>query len=501
MFQGDSRELNYRLDDMIYLYFTSGSTGTPKGVVGKNESLSHFVRWEIDTFSVKDTFRFSQLSSVSFDAFLRNVFTPLCAGATVYIPPTPELIMDGAGLVAWLAQNQISFIHCVPTLFRLITSEILSTTHFANLKYIVMSGEHIDTHLLKKWYQQIGQRVQLVNCYGPTETTLIRTFHFIKPEDSGKSHVPGGIPINNTQIIILNSQFHLCPPGIVGEIFIRTPFSTLGYLNSPMPDGQRFIRNPLSKDHKDIIYRTGDLGRELPDGTLEVLGRIDRMTKIRGIRIEPAEIESNLIRYPGMKEVLVEPCVDSQGEDCLCAYFISSIKVESETKPFDPADIKQFLSRYSPAYMIPTYFIQIDSFPLTATGKIDRNALPEPVMISSQTHIPPESHIERQLAEIWSDVLHIDIGIIGIHDNFFHLGGHSLKAAMVASKICKFLEKRVPLVELFRCQTISSLAQYIENADQERYIALVPTETKTAYPLNLHSTRNSHTPSAPTLPY
>jgi amino acid adenylation domain-containing protein len=316
------RALRIDNDDSIYVYFTSGTTGTPLAMIGKNESLAQFVEWEIETFSVDSTCRISQLAAVGFDAFLRNVFTPLCAGATVCIPGSRELVMDSQGLVKWLDNSEINLVHCVPGVFRLIQSGAATNRLFHHLKYILMSGEHINPGPLKEWYDIFGDRIQLVNCYGATETTIIKTCHFIRGSDIQKGRIPAGLPIHNTRLILLDRNKKVCAPGVVGEIYIRTPYRSFGYLNDSQLTTERFIQNPFNRQEPDIIYKTGDLGRELPGGEIEVLGRVDRQVKIRGIRIETEGIEYALETNHKIEKSIVTQRKDEQGDNYLCAYFL-----------------------------------------------------------------------------------------------------------------------------------------------------------------------------------
>lgn len=359
--------------DHIYTYFTSGSGGRPNAIAGKNHSLAQFIQWEIDTFGVDQHYRISQLAAPGFDAFLRNVFTPLAAGAVVCIPEDRDLVMDGKRLAQWIDQRRVTLIHCVPTVFRLIDFKSLgspSSTPFEHLKYVVMSGEPIQPRHLNDWFHTFGEQVQLVNCYGATETTIIKTIHFITPADLKKQRIPAGQPITGARAIILDRNLNVCDQGITGEIYIRTPFSTLGYLGNSVLNAQRFIRNPFSTDDSDVIYKTGDLGRELENGDIEIIGRIDKQVKIRGIRIELDEIKNQLLKHIHVDDAVIL-VKDKDGPDVfLSAYFTAAQKLSG-------AVLREFLSKELPDYMIPAYFIQLDAIPLTVNGKVDENALPQ----------------------------------------------------------------------------------------------------------------------------
>jgi amino acid adenylation domain-containing protein len=326
------QDVRYSSEDKAYVYFTSGSTGMPQAIIGKNGSLVQFIEWEVETFSVDETYRISQLAAVGFDAFLRNVFTPLLVGGTVCIPGTRELVMDSEGLVNWIDGNRITLVHCVPSVFRLINSEILTTGRFSHLKYILMSGEQISPNELRRWYDVFGHRIQLVNCYGATETTVIRTFHFIREGDIQMGRIPAGRTIGNSRVIILDRNMNICPQGIVGEIYVRTPYRSFGYLNAPELTAERFIKNPFNgeEEETDIIFKSGDLGRELENGDIEILGRMDRQVKIRGVRIEPESIENCLLKHQKIDKSVVIARRDENGENYLCAYIVNNVNKKQE---------------------------------------------------------------------------------------------------------------------------------------------------------------------------
>ncbi len=293
-------------DDMIYIYFTSGTSGKPKAIAGQNKSLMHFINWEINTFGIDQNSRISQFTSCCHDPFLRDVFVPLCSGGTVCIPPDKETILITGKLVNWIEKSEITLIHCTPGLFRIFGSSILTANNFKCLRYILLAGEKIVSNSLALWYSVFGDRIQLVNMYGPTETTLAKVFYLIKPSDVKNKSIPIGKPIDGAKVIILDQEMNILSHGEVGEIYIRTPYRTMGYYNDPEHTSLRFIPNPFSNNTEDLIYKTGDLGRLLPDGNIEFLGRADRQVKIRGFRVELGEIENRLLQLPDVQECVVD---------------------------------------------------------------------------------------------------------------------------------------------------------------------------------------------------
>jgi tyrocidine synthetase-3 len=467
-------------DDKIYIYFTSGSTGAPEAIVGKNNSLTHFIRWEIKTFGLAPGSRVSQLSAVGFDAFLRNVFTPLCGGGVVCIPADKETVKHGTRLIDWINRRQIQWIHCVPSMFRLLNPDILTPRHFKALKYVFLSGEVILPYELKKWYDIFDRRIQLVNYYGPTETTMIKLYYPINKKDIQGQKIPVGKPMPGAGVIIVDENMVPCARGTAGEIFIRTPYTTFGYYNNPALTQKKFIPNPFANNPPDPVYRTGDIGKLLENGNIEFLGRKDRLVKIRGVRIELGEIESQLLRHPDIKEAAaaVKKGTTGAGEILLCAYIVSQRNVSTP-------ELREHLRQELPGYMIPSYFVPMERMPLTPNGKIDIQALPEPGTGSTASrYTPPRNQIEKTLLAIWSEVLALNRESTGIDDDFFELGGNSLNATVITAKIHKLLKVKIPLAQIFKTSSPRALAQYIENAEKDKYISLEPVEKKEYYILS-----------------
>lgn len=441
-------------DDMCYIYFTSGSTGKPKGIAGRRKGIDHFVQWEIRTLNVTEETRVSQLTGASYDAMLRDVFVPLCAGGTICVPEDRELIIDPGRLIDWLDSRRLNIIHCVPTIFRSLINERLSPEYFSALKYILMAGEPLLPADVKKWMEVYGERVQLVNLYGPTETTMTKFFYFVTPQDKERRFIPIGKPMEGVRALVVDAKGSACPPGAVGEIYIRTPFRTLGYYNQPELTRNVFIKNPFSDDPNDIVYKTGDLGRVLEDGNFEFLGRKDSQVKIRGVRIELAEIENQLREHESVRNVAVIERENSRGDKYLCAYVVSSPEV-------DLGALRSFLSQRLPEYMIPA-FMRVDELPTTLNGKVDRRALPAPGSEhrgDADDLTAPRDAFELQLTHIWEDVLKVKP--IGVQDNFFDLGGHSFLAVSLLSRIEREFGLRLPLAVLFQGATVESLGMIL----------------------------------------
>lgn len=467
---------DYTPEDRIYIYFTSGTTGNPKAIVGKNKSLHHFIQWQAETFEINETHRFSQLIHPGFDAFLRDVFVPLACGGTVCLPPEEGVLQDPGALTEWLDEAGVSAIHCVPSLFRVIMETASSGDMFQNLRFIFLSGEKILPTDLSQWYGKFGERVQLVNFYGPTETTMIKTFHKLRPADLEGEHIPIGSPMKGARLMILDQHLKPCQRLAVGEIYIRTPFATHGYYKNPSLNKERFIPNPLSGNPNDLLFKTGDLGRVLSDGSVELLGRGDRQVKIRGIRVELDEIEEALRGFPEIKEAVVTYRESGQGRWMLGGYITlagGNGKGEDETL----ANLDDFLRSRLPDYMVPDSVQCLQRIPTRPNGKIDYNALPLPD--TGRGAIAPENQLEEQLFRIWSDILHTTE--FGTEHKFFNLGGNSLNVLSLISVIHREFDKKLTLKEIFRHDTIKKQAQLLLHTEEGAFESIPPAEKRDYY--------------------
>ena len=455
-------------DDLCYIYFTSGSTGRPKGVAGRVKGIDHFIRWEIETFSIDHEVRGSQLVAPTFDAFLRDMFVPLCAGGTICVPPAPEISVDSEKLVEWIDQDRISLIHCVPSLFRVILAGDLHGDRFRSLNHVLLSGEPLLPSDVRRWTSVFGERVQLVNLYGPTETTMTKFFYLVKAADVDRRAIPIGKPMPGARAIIVDEKGQPCSPGSVGEIYIRTPYRTHGYYRRPEVTREVFIPNPFTGDENDLVYKTGDLGRTLSDGDFEFLGRRDGQVKVRGVRIELSEIEGLLRNHTAIRDVAVVSHQEQDGGNSLCAYVVLK-------EATDLGTLRTHLATSLPGYMLPSYFVELETLPRTLSGKVDRRALPKPEQArreQSTPYVEPGTLVEKSLAEIWCRVLKLKR--VGIHDNFFVLGGHSLLATQLLSRIRSTFDVELHLRSLFDRPTIAQQAQAItelQSAQQSQPVA------------------------------
>jgi bacitracin synthase 3 len=480
--------VSYDPGDKIYIYFTSGTTGTPRAILGKNGSLLHFIHWEINQFGIDETFRFSQFTPPGFDVFLRDILVPLSAGAVICIPNYQEVLLNADRLLPWIAINRITLIHCVPSLFRLFNAHLLPSegkSTSKHLQYILFAGERLNPRELKRWYERNGEHTQLVNLYGPTETTLAKVFYLIKRSDVDKKNIPIGKPIDGTRLIILDQDRDICDELVVGELYIRTPYRSYGYYNDPGLNKQKFILNPFGNDPNDIIYKTGDLARMLPDGNIELIGRVDRQVKIRGRRIELEEVETVLHIHPDLKEAAVIK-KDANGDNEFLHAFIVPKKetVTVKEKEFFISNIKEYLLNELPDYMVPTFFTSLEQLPRKTNLKVDFDGLADMLKQEEKEYIFPRNEVENKLVDIWGDLLGLEKGKIGVTSGFFQLGGNSLNLMTLISWIHRVFDIRISLGEIFNNPTIEKQAVLIIGTDKDKHAPIEPIEKRDYYPLS-----------------
>ncbi|MBL0743085.1 non-ribosomal peptide synthetase [Chryseolinea lacunae] len=462
-------------DDSNYLMYTSGSTGDPKVIEGCHKGLSHFIHWEVAEFGFSTNTRVSQLIPLYTDASLRDAFAPLLAGGTLCIPPD-GIKSDAAKLLDWIEAAQINVIHTVPSVFRAVLREVEQnnalTPKLRSLKHFLLCGEALYGKDIAEWRAVAGTSTEIVNLYGPSETTLAKVFNRITeiPEDL-HAIMPLGTPLPNTSVLIVNRHNVLSQIGEIGEIYIKTPFASKGYYAEAAMTSERFVQNPLHNEHADIVYRTGDLGKYLPDRRIAFVGRQDTQVKIRGNRVELSEIERVLLGYAGVEQVVVVPIKKAGSSDVLAAYFITSGPIEDRA-------LRNYLRDVLPDFMHPSYVVCLEEFPLTLNGKIDKKALPKPedILYEKTSYEAPRNGREQTLAAIWSSVL--GLKKVGIQNSFFELGGHSLTATKVVSRIFKEIGVEISLKEFFENPTIAELSVLIASKQTSAYqnIPVLPSQ-------------------------
>ncbi|MGE0472120.1 MAG: amino acid adenylation domain-containing protein [Nitrospirales bacterium] len=445
-----------------YIFFTSGTTGSPKGILGQRKSLNHFLNWQTRTFQVGPQDRVAQLTSLSFDSVLRDIFLPLINGATLCLPDN-QLERDPTQVIPWIAQERITILHAVPTVSQFWLQHVPKNATRSSLRWTFFSGEPLTDVFVNRWRQSLPESGRLVNFYGPTETTMIKCWSII-PDPPFPGIQPIGFPLPQTQALVVGPEADLCGIGELGEIVLRTSYGTLGYLNATQEQQQRFRPNPYRDDTSDRWYFTGDRGRYRLDGSLDILGRMDNQIKIRGVRIEPEEITSILQTHPDLQAAAVVGHKEKDGDNnVLIAYVVAH-----GNAPLTEQSIRTFLSKKVPAAMIPSSFVFLNSLPLTHSGKLDRRALPATPLTFSNPKMPfvePRTPAEHALTQILREILSVER--IGINDNFFELGGHSLLAMQAINRIETTFRTSFPLRHIFEAPTIADWAQHLDGMSNE----------------------------------
>lgn len=450
-------------NDPAYVIYTSGSTGQPKGVVVNHRALVNLCAWHNRQFSITSHDRATKYAGVGFDASVWEVFPYFSAGASIYIVPE-DIKLDVTRLDEYFDLHRIS-ISFLPTQ---MAEQFMARSRNRSLRILLTGGD--------KLREFSPQPYQVINNYGPTENTVVSTCCAVAEKIA---NIPIGKPVDNTRVYILDHWGHAQPIGVAGELCVAGESLAAGYLNRPELTAERFVANPFKPGSK--MYRTGDLASFLPDGNVRFLGRIDFQVKIRGFRIELGEIESTLLTHPLVQDAIVIDRMDPQHEKFLAAYVVPS---ETADKDVLIEELGQFLARSLPAYMIPSVFVALERIPLTTSGKVNRRALPIPEFQNAGEFQEAVDAVEAKMAAIWADVLGRDPGSISATADFFQLGGHSLRATILAGRIHRELDCEIPLAEIFRNPTIRGLAAFVKAASKEKLADVSPVEKKDYYPLS-----------------
>ena len=435
-------------DNLAYIIFTSGSTGEPKGVMIPHRGLCNFAEAFATGFGAAEGGRVLQFSSFSFDAAVLEIFTTLCAGATLYLGPR-DRIWSAQELVERLRTNRINAVLLPPSVLSILPGDELP-----DLATVTSGGEACSWELAERW--TVGRR--FVNAYGPTETTIAPTFYEVAAGRRTAQTVPIGKPISNMRVYLLDSNMRPVPVGVTGQLYIGGVGVARGYFARPVLTADKFSPDPFSKEPGGRLYRTGDLGRRLPSGDIEYVGRADEQVKLRGYRIELGEIESVLRRHPSVTDAVV--LVDGDGADRrLLAYVVFSAEA-NHRRPVP--EIGKWVRQYLPAYMAPADVVVLESFPLTPNGKLDRKALARMkggVKPSAARRVGPKTEVERKVASVWRELLGLEQ--IGRDEQFFELGGHSLMLVQLHRRLEEEFGLTIPVTELFHRPSIATQAEFL----------------------------------------
>jgi amino acid adenylation domain-containing protein/thioester reductase-like protein len=443
-----------RPEHLAYIIYTSGSTRKPKGVMIEHRALLNEVLWYTDNHRLTAADRMTHFASFGFDVSINEIFPSLVAGATLHILPD-EVKLSLARLSEYYEAHGITC-SFLPTQYG---EQFMLAHDSRSLAQLDVAGE--------KLQQFKKRRYALFNGYGPTEFTVYSTFFDVKePSDN----IPIGRPLANCQAYVVDEKDRLVPVGVIGELCLAGANLSRGYLNRPDLTAQRFVDNPFRPGTK--MYRTGDLVRWLPDGNLEFQGRKDFQVKIRGFRIELGEIERLMRECPGVRQAVVIDRQDPTGARSLAGYFVADAAVS-------PSAIRDVLAHELPDYMVPQALIRLDAIPLNPSGKTDRKALPEPVLATALT--PPANGTEEALVGMWKEILGLEQ--VGTTDDFFQIGGHSLKAVQLQSKISMAFQVDVSFRDVLKARTIQALAAILQNAQKVRLATIEPQPAADAYPM------------------
>jgi len=439
--------------NLAYVIYTSGSTGMPKGVMVEHRSVVNLAT-NVDYLEFRTDDALVQTGAPGFDATTFEVWGALLNGLRLYMV-SDEVLLDANALAEFLARNRITIMFLVPPLFNQLVDA--NESLFKPLRYVITGGDVISMKHVER-ARQASSSLAVINAYGPTENTTYSTCYPITQTEPRT--IPIGRPIPNSKAYIFDREMKLSPLGAIGELYVGGDGLARGYLNRPSLTEERFIMNPLVPGER--IYKTGDLVRRRPDGAIEFIGRVDRQVKIRGFRIELGEIENRLLEHAGVKEAAVTSATDTNGNKYLCAYYVSEPKVTA-------AELRDHLAALLPSYMVPSHFCELEVMPLTESGKIDQRALPapQPDAEAESVHMPLRNPTELKVAHIWEELL--ETTNIGALDNFFEIGGHSLKASALASRLSTEFGVPVSLRMVFDSPTVSELAALICNGDGREY--------------------------------
>lgn len=474
IYEQKNPNFNIKSNELAYIIFTSGSTGKPKGVLIEHINVLNYADWFLKYTNIQPQTRVDWSCNNAFDMAITTSIVALMQGVTIIIC-SDEIKKNIQAYLNYLVVNQINLIKITPTYLKELLHEI--EKEFINLSFLntlILGGERLHRADCIAWLTHYPNH-RLFNEYGPTETT-VGASQFLVTRDNCESldvNVPIGKPALNTIFYILNKNLHPVMPDEMGELYIGGCCVGRGYLDQPVLTTKKFIPNPFHKDHISTLYKTGDLCRWLPDGSVNFLERIDAQVKIRGFRIELGEIESCLTLHEAIKNVIVIVQTNQQ-EKSLIAYYV----LNENYIPPNTIQLRKHLLGYLPDYMIPAAFVNILAFPLTANGKLDQQALPKPVFAVSENYIAPETAFQKKIASIWADAF--GFGPIGLLDNFFDLGGHSLIAARIISEINYMFHKKITIPDFYAAENLMALANVIEQTVSSKVNPIEKIEVNTA---------------------
>ena len=443
-----------RLEDPAYVIYTSGSTGQPKGVVVTHAGLANYLWWAAKEYGKEARHSSLLHSSISFDLTVTALYTPLLVGGRV------EVLPEDAGVeavVRSLRQPEIQgLVKITPAHLELLSRQLHAEEAAGKVELFVIGGENLLAESLRFW-REASPSTRLINEYGPTETVVGCCVYEVRADDPFTGSVPIGRAIDNTGLYVLDQQLKPVPAGVTGELYIGGAGVARGYLNRPELTRESFLADPFSSQSGARMYKTGDMARFRDDGILEYLGRIDNQVKIRSYRVELSEVEAAVASHASVRQCVAVAREDEPGRKQLAAYVVLR-----NGQALTPRELREFLRRKLPEYMVPTYYVFLDALPLAPNGKVDRRALPAPdKTVSRVEFIPPRNASESKLAAIWTELL--GVNPVSVTDNFLDLGGDSLLVATLLARIEQLFHQQLSMATLFRAPTVRQLAVMLEN--------------------------------------
>src|SRR4051794_35429645 len=444
-------------ENLAYAIYTSGSTGKPKGVPNVHKAIVNRLLWMQARYGLTPADRVLQKTPYSFDVSVWEFFWPLLAGARL-VMARPGGHQDPAYLVRTIQDEGITTLHFVPSMLQVFL-EAPGLEECSSLRRVVCSGEALPPDLQRRFFARLPE-VELHNLYGPTEAAVDVTSWACEREDR-RGVVPIGRPVANTQIHLLGPAGERVPVGVAGELHIGGVQVCRGYWARPELTAEKFVPDPFAGEPGSRLYRTGDLARYLPDGAIDFLGRLDHQVKVRGLRIELGEIESALTRHPAVREAVV--VARAAGSAVGAVNLVAYVTLLPESAAPSLEELRQDLGKSLPEHMLPSALVTLESLPLTASGKVDRKALPAPERMAegARERVAPRTPLERSLAGLWSEVLGIAGESIGVEDSFFQIGGNSITGAILINRLQQELGEIVHVVTIFDAPTIARLAAYL----------------------------------------
>ncbi|MDQ0168365.1 amino acid adenylation domain-containing protein/non-ribosomal peptide synthase protein (TIGR01720 family) [Bacillus horti] len=480
-----AQEPNSNLDveilpsNLAYVIFTSGSTGKPKGAMIEHAGMLNHILAEVDELHLSYKTVMAQNASHCFDISVWQFFAPLTVGGVSVIYPN-DVVFNSTQFLDSIIRDEVTILEVVPAYLGLMMDDMVEQNRLPTaLQYLMITGETVKQAMVRRWFE-LCPDIPMVNAYGPAEAADDITQYTMK-QCPQTEHIPIGKPLQNLNIYIVGDHMQLLPVGVVGEICVSGIGVGRGYLHQKELSQAVFTDDPFGSN-PSRLYKTGDLGRWLPDGNIEFFGRKDYQVKIRGFRIELGEIEARLVEHEQVKEAVVLDVEDDQGSKYLCAYVLTAEGVSVH-------ELKRFIGQTLPDYMVPTVIMFMEQFPVNANGKVDRKALPKPINTgeSKTAYAAPSTMIEQKLNDIWYEILGNER--MGIDTSFFEVGGHSIKAMALSSKIQKEFKLDMELIQVFRNPTIREQARYLSHAGKHEEVVIEKAEEREHYPVSFGQKR------------